>query len=238
MRVGVAYPNPPFNAMPGDTGLDIELMTELGRSLGESVEFIAYDGPEFDGIFDRLEGGDYECVAAGATVTPDRDRKAEFLSPYLISGQALAVDTSRHPRVCSIDDLDGLAIGVQRGSTSGPIAESLLAEGKAASLRAYDYRAVGSAIAGLSSGECDAVMMLAPVLIQLVKRAQKISPGIQVVQRELTVEEIAIAVAPADQALAARLRVAQAEVEGAGKLQQIRRKWLGTPYLDQSLRAL
>ncbi len=234
----MAYPNPPFNAMPGDTGLDIELMTELGRSLGESVEFVAYDGAEFDGIFDRLEAGDYDCIAAGTTVTPGRERTAEFLSPYLISGQALAVDTARHPRVRSIDDLHGLTVGVRSGGTGGPVAESLVAEGRAASVRAYGYGAVGSMIGDLGTGECDAVVMLAPALVHLVKDAQKISPGVQVVQRGLTVEEIAIAVAPGDQALAGRLRVAQAEAEEAGALQRIRRKWLGTPYIDQSLRAL
>lgn len=230
----MAYPDPPFNAMPGDTGLDIELMTELGRALGESVEFVAYDGADFDGIFDRLGAGDYDCVAAGTTVTPDRELKAAFLPPYLISGQALAVDTGRLPHVHSIGDLDGLTIGVQRGNTSEPIAERLVAEGKAARVRVYDYCGIETALRDLTTGECDAFMKLAPVLTELVKAL----PGVQVVQSGLSVEHIAIAVAPADQALAARFQVAQAELEEDGTLQRIRRKWLGNPYVDQSLGAL
>ncbi|MDZ4269708.1 MAG: transporter substrate-binding domain-containing protein, partial [Mycobacterium sp.] len=90
------------------------------------------------------------------------------------------------------------------------------------------------AVNDLTTGDCDVVMKLAPVLTELVKAA----PGVEVVQRGLTVEDIAIAVAPADQALAARLQVAQAELEEAGTLQQMRRKWLGNPYVDQSLGVL
>ncbi|HYJ55189.1 MAG TPA: transporter substrate-binding domain-containing protein, partial [Mycobacterium sp.] len=62
--------------------------------------------------------------------------------------------------------------------------------------------------------------------------------SVDVVQRGLSVEHIAIAVAPADRTLAARLQVAQAELEEDGTLQRIRRKWLGNPYADQSLGAL
>ena len=60
-------------------------------------------------------------------------------------------------------------------------------------------------------------------------------PGVEVVQRGISVEDIAIAVARNDQALLARLTVAQAELEDDGTLQRIRRKWLGNPYADQSL---
>ncbi len=58
------------------------------------------------------------------------------------------------------------------------------------------------------------------------------------VQRGLSVEDIAIAVAPGDQALLGRLQVAQAELEEDGTLQRLRRTWLGNPYADQSLGVL
>ncbi|MGE0219467.1 ABC transporter substrate-binding protein [Mycolicibacterium sp.] len=234
LRVGVAYPDPPFNAMPGDTGLDIELMTALGAALGEPVEWVAYRGADFEGIFDGLHRGDYDCVAAGTTVTSERRRRAEFLAPYVISGQGLAADTERLPQVHSVDDLTGLTIGVQRGNTSAPIAERLVADGKAARVRVYEYGDIGAAIAGLRTGDCDAVMKLAPVLTELVKGL----PGVEVVQRGLSVEDIAIAVNPADQQLLARLAVAQAELEADGTLQRLRRRWLGNPYADQSLAIL
>jgi polar amino acid transport system substrate-binding protein len=230
LRVGAAFPDPPFNGMPDDAGLDIDLMTEIAKKLSATVEFIPYEGPDFNGIFDGL-GSSYECVTAGTTVTPEREEMAQFVPPYLISGQSLAVDTTRLPRVASVDDLEGLTIGVQQGNTSQPIADRLVAEGKAAAVRVYDYGSIRTALTDLTTGACDAFMKLAPVLTELVKPI----PGVEVVQRGISVENIAIAVARNDQALLARLTVAQAELEDDGTLQRIRGKWLGSPYADQSL---
>ena len=131
----------------------------------------------------------------------------------------------------SVDDLEGLTIGVQQGNTSQPIADRLVAEGKAGAVRVYDYGAIRTALTDLTTGACDAFMKLAPVLTELVKPI----PGVEVVQRGISVENIAIAVARNDQALLARLTVAQAELEDDGTLQRIRGKWLGNPYADQSL---
>jgi polar amino acid transport system substrate-binding protein len=229
LRVGAALPDPPFNGMPDDTGLDIDLMTAIAESLGATVQFIPYNGTDFNGIFDAL-GAAYSCVAAGTTVTPERETKAKFVPPYLISGQSLAVDTHRLPHVKSVDDLQGLTIGVQQGNTSQPLADRLVADGKAKAVRVYDYGSIRTALTDLTTGGCDAFMKLAPVLTELVKPV----PGVDVVQRGISVENIAIAVGLPDQALLARITVAQAELEADGTLPRIRQKWLDNPHTDQS----
>jgi ABC-type amino acid transport substrate-binding protein len=234
LRVGMAFPDPPFNGMPGDTdptGLDIDLMTAIAARLGDTVEFVAYAGADFTGIFAALDAGEYHCVAAGTTVTPEREQLAQFAPPYLISGQALAVDTRRLPHVHSVDDLDGLTVGVQRGNTSQPIAERLVADGKAARVEVYDYGDIRTVLADLSIGACDAVLKLAPVLAELVRPIE----AVEVVQKGISTEDIAIAVGRSDQAMLGRITVAQAELEADGTLQSIRRKWLGNPYADQRL---
>lgn len=228
LRVGAAFPDPPFNGMPGDGGLDIDLMTAIAKALGARVEFVPYQGADFNGIFDGL-GSAYDCVTAGTTVTPERETKAQFVPPYLISGQSLAVDTTRLPNVTSIDDLAGLTIGVQQGNTSQPIADRLVAEGKAAQVRVYDYGTIRTALTDLTTGGCDAFMKLAPVLTELVRPIS----GVEVVQRGITVENIAIAVPLDDQALLSRISVAQAELEDDGTLPQIRQRWLGSSAADQ-----
>ena len=229
LRVGAAFPDPPFNGMPDNSGLDIDLMTAIAEALGAAVEFIPYGGADFNGIFDAL-GSAYDCVAAGTTVTPERETKAQFIAPYLISGQSLAVDTTRLPNVTSVDDLEGLTIGVQQGNTSQPIAERLVADGKAAEVRVYDYGTIRTALTDLTTGDCDAFMKLAPVLTELVTPIA----GVEVVQRGISVENVAIAVPLDDQALFSRITVAQAELEAHGTLPRIRQKWLGKPDADQS----
>jgi polar amino acid transport system substrate-binding protein len=231
LRVGAAYPDPPFNGMPHEGGLDIDLMTAIADKLGMGVEYFPYDGADFNGIFDALNSGEFDSVAAGTTVTAAREKKAAFAPPYLISGQSLAVDTRRLPDVHSTDDLEGLTIGVQQGNTSRPIAEKLVADKKAARVKVYDYGNIRAALNDLTTGDCDAFMKLAPVLTELVKPVA----DVEVVQRNLSTENIAIAVGLENQELLARITVAQAELEEDGTLQRIRRKWLGNPYADQSL---
>ncbi|MGZ4763268.1 MAG: ABC transporter substrate-binding protein [Ilumatobacteraceae bacterium] len=234
LRVGAAYPDPPFNGMPDDGGLDIDLMTAVADKLTMAVEFVPYQGTDFDGIFDALNSGDFDCVAAGTTVTPEREKEAAFAPPYLISGQSLAVNTRRHPNVHSIDDLAGLTIGVQQGNTSAPLADKLVADGKAAGVKVYDYGDIRAALRDLTTGGCDAFIKLAPVLTELVKPLA----DVEVVQRGISTENIAIAVGLGDQSLLSRITVAQAELEDDGTLQRIRRKWLGNPYTDQGLAVL
>ncbi|MCV7284085.1 amino acid ABC transporter substrate-binding protein [Mycolicibacterium wolinskyi] len=237
LRVGVVAPDPPFNGMatgPGRAGLDIDLISAIAERLGATIEFVDYTGTDFDGVFDGLGTGTYDCVIAGTTVTPQRQRMAAFAPPYLITGQALAADTNRLPHVRSVADLAGLTIGVQRGDTSQPIAERLVAQRRAARVRVYDYGDIRAALEDLTTGGCDAVMKLAPVLTELVKPL----PEVEVVQRRLSTEEIAIAVAPADTELLDRIAAAQGELEADGTLQQIRRRWLGNPFTDQHLAAL
>jgi ABC-type amino acid transport substrate-binding protein len=232
LRVGVAFPDPPFNGI-ADGGLDIDLIDAVAAAMGMTVALVAYDGSDFDGIFDELGSGTYDCVIAGTTVTPERQRRAAFAPPYLISGQSLAVDTERLPEVRSVDDLAGLTIGVQQGNTSQPVAEHLVAEGKAAAVRVYDYGSIRTALTDLSIGGCDAFMKLAPVLTELVRPLG----GVEVVQRNISREDIAIAVSLGNDAMLQRIASAQAELEDDGTLQGMRRKWLGNPYIDQSLAA-
>lgn len=231
LRVGAAFPDPPFNGTEDDGGLDISMMTAIGAVLGMTVEFVAYNGTDFNGIFDALNAGEYDCVTAGTTVTPERETKAAFCDPYLISGQSLAVDVTRHPHVRTTDDLEGLVIAVQQGNTSQPIANDLVARGKAKAVRVYSYGDIRSAITDLTTGGCDAFMKLAPVLTELVRPVE----GVEVVQRGISTERIATAVRTADTELRDRINAAQAELESNGRLGTLRRQWLGSPLLDQTV---
>jgi polar amino acid transport system substrate-binding protein len=229
LRIGSAFPDPPFNGdAAAPAGLDIDMMRALAAELSCDARFVPYRGDDFDGIFAGL-GNAYDCVASGTTVTADREKLADFGPAYLVSGQALAVDVARHPGVGGVDDTTGMIIGVQRGNTSEPIARRLVAEGKAAAVRVYAYDRVRDAIADLSTGGCDAVMKLAPVLTELVSG----TPHVRVVARGLSVERIAVATAIGDP-LGERLARAQDALERAGALARLRKKWLGAAAREQT----
>src|ERR1700734_2041273 len=164
LKVGAALPDPPFEFMSkdGPAGFDIALMQRIAEKLGREWQPGPYQGPDFNCIFAGLDSGAYDCIASGATITPQRQRIADFCAPYAVSGQSLVVDPSRHPGVHGIADLKGLVIGVQQGNTSQPVADKLVAEHRAARVRVYAYDEIETALDDLSSGGCDAFMKLAP----------------------------------------------------------------------------
>jgi ABC-type amino acid transport substrate-binding protein len=81
--VGAALPDPPFEFMTrnGPAGFDITLMKRIAEILGREWQLVPYEGADFNGIFAGLDGGRYDCVASGTTVTPGRRKIADFCAP-------------------------------------------------------------------------------------------------------------------------------------------------------------
>ena len=225
LRVGAALPDPPFELMTasGPEGFDIDLMQTIARSLGRTWRLVRYTGSDFNGIFAGLQSGEYDCIASGTTITQQRQQVVDFCAPYVLSGQSLVVDVTRHPDVHSIDDLRGLTIGVQQGNTSQPVADKLVAEGRAARVRVYAYDDIDKALADLSTGGCDAFMKLAPVMHWLVRDR----PKLRVVQTGITRELLGISVRKGNAELRDAIDRAQQALRADGTLQGLVDKWLG-----------
>jgi polar amino acid transport system substrate-binding protein len=226
LRVGAALPDPPFELMTkaGPAGFDITLMQKIAEKLGRAWQLVPYKGADFNGIFAGLDDGSCDCVASGTTITPGRQKVADFCPPYVVSGQSLVVDTRRHPNVHGIGDLKGLVLGVQQGNTSQPVAEKLVAEQRAARVRVYAYDRIETALDELSTGGCDAFMKLAPVTAWLVRDR----PKLKVVETGITRELLGICVRKGDTALADVIGNAQAALIADGTLPTLIKQWLGT----------
>jgi polar amino acid transport system substrate-binding protein len=225
LKVGAALPDPPFELMTNDgpVGFDIALLQRIAGMLGREWQLVPYKGADFNGIFAGLDAGTYDCVASGTTITPERQKVAQFCAPYVVSGQSLVVDTSRHPHVHGIADLKGLVIGVQQGNTSQPVANRLVAEHRAARVRVYAYDAIEKALDDLSTGGCDAFMKLAPVTEWFVRDRPKLS----VVEVGITRERLGICVRKENTALADAIGKAQAALIADGTLGALIKHWLG-----------
>lgn len=225
LRVGAALPDPPFeyNGKEGPAGFDIEVMRRIAAKIGREWQLVPYQGADFNGIFAGLDDGTYDVVASGATITPGRQAIADFCAPYCVSGQSLVVDKTRHPKVRSIDDLAGLVIGVQKGNTSQPVADKLVAEGRAASVRVYAYDEIEKALGDLSTGGCDAFMKLAPVTHWFVRDR----PRLVVVQTGITREILGVCVRKGNSTLKNAIDAAQASLARDGTLAALVKQWLG-----------
>ncbi len=225
LRVGAALPDPPFEFVgpDGPSGFDIALMRRVAEKLGRTWQLVRYEGADFNGIFAGLDTGAYDCVASGTTITPEREKVADFCAAYAVSGQSLVVDTSRHPNVRGVNDLRGLVIGVQQGNTSQPVADKLVAEHRAARVRVYAYNEIEQALDDLSTGGCDAFMKLAPVMEWLVRDR----PRLKVVEVGITRELLGICVRKGNAALHDAIGKAQAELMADGTLPALIKQWLG-----------
>jgi polar amino acid transport system substrate-binding protein len=225
LKVGAALPDPPFEFMTknGPAGFDITLMQRIAEKLGRAWQLVPYRGADFNGIFAGLDSGTYDCIASGTTITPGRQRIADFCAPYVISGQSLVVDRSRHPNVHGITDLKGLVIGVQQGNTSQPIANRLVAEHRAARVRVYAYDEIEKALDDLSTGGCDVFMKLAPVTEWFVRER----PKLEVVEVGITRERLGICVRKGNTALRDAIEKAQATLMTDNTLPALIQQWLG-----------
>ena len=160
---------------------------------------------------------------------------AAFAPPYLVSGQALAVDGERFPTVRSVDDLSGLTIGVQQGNTSQPIAERLVARRQGQGGPGLRYGDIRAAMTDLTTGGCDAFMKLAPVLTELVVPVA----GVEVVQRNISAGGHRDCGPPwrGRGLLAADRPPRKPNSRTTAHCRASGGKWLGNPYIDQSLAA-
>jgi len=166
-----AYPDPPFNLMLNGaaTGFDIELMRAVCGRLGLTLRPVAYEGDDFNKIFDGLNHGTCDAVISGTTITPDRAAIVKFSKPYLTFNQGIAVNRRLTPHVTSAADLRGLTAGIQSGNTSDLVARLLLAERHIAGIRYYPYHGIMTALGDLEAGRIGLVIKLFPVISWLVK---------------------------------------------------------------------
>jgi ABC-type amino acid transport substrate-binding protein len=222
--VGSAFPDPPFELMEGDkpSGFDIELMQAIAAELYLEWRLIRYTDEDFNGIFAGLANGTYDCVASGATITPERERVATFCAPYICSGQSLVCNIEATPQVRSVDDLHGMIIGVQHGNTSEPVAHRLKDDGRVAEVRTYAYHDIGVMLDDLAAGKIGAVMKLAPVMHWLTRSR----PALRVVQEGITDERLGISVRLGNEVLRDAIDGAQARLQDNGVLPKLVKKWL------------
>ncbi len=147
---------------------------------------------------------------------------ASFCAPYLRSGQSLVCNIEQTPHVSSIDDLNGMILGVQHGNTSEPVAHRLKDEGRIAEVRTYAYHDIGAMLDDLATGKIGGVMKLAPAMRWMIKAR----PQLRVVQEGITDERLGVAVRLGDKALLDALNSAQARLQKSGALQRLAQKWL------------
>jgi polar amino acid transport system substrate-binding protein len=94
-------------------GSDIDLGTEIARRLGVKAEFA---NTPFDGIIPALQAKHCDAIISQLFDKPKRREVVDFVD-YMNSSQALLVHKGNPKNVHGLDDLSGLKIAVENGTT-------------------------------------------------------------------------------------------------------------------------
>lgn len=223
LTVGTDAPFPPFEIgrPPDVTGYDIEVMNAIAEDLGLEPEYV---NSSFDTIFRDVAQGRFDIVAAASTITPQREETVDFSDPYYEAQQALLIEEGSD--VASVDDLSGLTVGAQDGTTGETFAND---ETEAAQVRGFPQGP--DAINALVSGQVDAVIIDQPVALDAVEE----QGGVEVVEEIETGELYGFAMAPGDDALREQVNEALARIKEDGTLADLYEEYFQMPPPDTVL---
>ncbi len=153
-------PFPPFEfEKDGEyTGFDLDLMREIAT--GMDLEFVVQD-VSFDGLQSGVAFGAGTCDVGASAMTITEERKASlaFSDPYYDSLQSLLVPEGSD--ITSIDDLGGMRVGVQQGTTG----ENYTKENAPEDTEIISFQSDGEMYASIQAGGVDALLQDLPVNI-------------------------------------------------------------------------
>jgi polar amino acid transport system substrate-binding protein len=184
LSVGTDTPFPPFEIgqPPNISGYDIDVMNAIAEELGLEAE---YTDTGFGTIFRDTANGQFDVAAAASTITPAREKTVDFTDPYYEAQQPLLV--AEDSDVASVDDLDGVTVGAQDGTTGETYANE---ETGASEVRGFPEGP--NAISALQTGQVDAVIIDQPVAADAVEK----QGGVEIIEEIATDELYGFALAP------------------------------------------
>lgn len=154
-------PYPPFevedpDSPSGYSGFDIDLLTAVAEKLDLTV---AVQDVGFDALQSgtTLAAGTCDLGASAMTITEERAANIDFSEPYYDSLQSLLV--SADSGIASIDDLGGMTVGVQQGTTGETYATENTPEGT----EIVQYPSDGELWPAIQAGQIDAILQDQPV---------------------------------------------------------------------------
>jgi ABC-type amino acid transport substrate-binding protein len=221
LRIGTYFVNPPFEyvAKGVDVGFEVELMKEIARRLGLKAVFV---DTHWEKILQEMQGGRYDCIVGGITITPERERVLAWSVPYITTTLSLVVNGARTPAIRSLTDLRHASVGVQAATTDYDAALVMQQRGELGSIIVYPFDRIEQAMRDLEAGRITAVMKVAPVAAWLAAK----SPNLRIVsQVPDDPQPLGIGLGKNRLRLLAAVNGALAAMQQDGSMNQLKEKW-------------
>lgn len=224
LTIGVEIGYPPFEdfAEDGTTpiGYDIDFAKALGEKLNLKVNFI---NTAWDGIFQGIDVN-YDCVISAVTITNARKETMLFSDPYINNYQAVVVNADFTGKIDGFLDLDGLAISVQKETTSDILMSDYIDTGSINCTISANEK-VTTCFTQLENGEVDAVVVDSTVADGYLAS----NPGkfIKIFQDDSEPEQFGVAMGKENTALQAAINEAIAQLTAEGFIEDNIEFWFG-----------
>ena len=199
---------PPFEYIK-DTkfaGIDIDLSQMVADKLGVELEVLDMD---FGLLIEALKGGKGDFVAAGMTLTEERQEQIDFSMVYIKNGLLVIVPTGSE--ITKLSDLAGKKIAVQE-STTGDIWASDNIQGAVM----QQYKSAVDAGNAVASGKADAAVMDKLPAESMVKNA---NGALALLDEMASEEDTAMGVAKGKEDLVAFINDVLQEAIDSGAMQ-------------------
>lgn len=198
-------------------GYDTEVAKLIAEKLGVTVRFV--EG-EWDGLLAGLDDGRYDIMVNGVGITPDRQEKYDFSTPYGYNRTAVIV-RGDYDEIHSMEDLKGKRTANTISSTYATQAERYGAE-----VTGVDD--LNQTIELLLSGRIDATLNAEVTFFDFMKAHPDTSVKIAAYSEE--VEQVAIPVRKGEDSasLLAAINETLAELSQNGQLSELSQKYFGT----------
>ena len=206
---------PPYEYHDGGeiVGIDAEIAKAIADELGMELEI---EDIAFDSIIPEITTGKADMGLAGMTVTEDRKQSVDFTDTYAKASQKIIV--KEDSAIASPDDLTGVIVGVQQGTTGDIYVSDLEADGTTVER----YNKGFEAVQALSQGKIDAVVIDGEPAKTFVAQTE----GLKILEESFTDEEYAIAVKKGNTELLEKINGALKTLKDNGTLDEIVAKYI------------
>lgn len=201
---------PPYEFYEGDkiVGIDVEIAQAIADELGMELEV---EDIAFDSIVPEIVSGKADIGLAGMTVTEERKQNVDFSDTYASASQKIIVKEGSE--MTGPDDLAGVIVGVQLGTTGDIYASDLEADGTTVER----YNKGFEAVQALSQGKIDAVVIDGEPAKTFVAQTE----GLKMLEESFTEEAYAIAVKKGNTELLDKINAALKTLKENGTLDEI-----------------
>ncbi len=223
LTVGANIGNVPweFQDASGKTvGFEIDLVTEIGKRLGKSVEFVNIP---FSGLFSAVQSGRINMAVSSITITEKRLESVTFAQPYYDSDQSLTVTAASG--ITGLSGMEGKVVGVDTGSTGDMWATNNTAQYKLGEIRKFE--GLSPAMLDLVAGRIDGYISDIPALLYYVKD----KPDLKVVERITTGEKYSV-MFNKDDPLAKEVNDVISTLKKEGFVAKLHETWFGAKAED------